>query len=220
MTPLKILALAARFAPGFLQIRRGTWIAMGLGLLAVFALLIWAAVTFIGWLLGQGSALVAGAPEVAGAAAGAAGAVVAQVEQVVPGAAGAAGAVAAQVEQIVPGARERLGELVPALKPEPPQRDVSGTDIGPVARYPNLARTHWRRDGDEITVRYAGRADYAAVLDHYVKGFAAQGYAKSVLSAAPEGEEHAYGKGDARVRLKIAQHPQGMVEVTVIARQP
>jgi hypothetical protein len=124
------------------------------------------------------------------------------------------------VEQAVPGARETLGELVPALKPEPPPRDVSGTDIGPVARYPGLARSHWHRDGREITVRYEGRADYAAVLDHYARGFAAQGYAQSVVSAAPEGEEHDYRKGDDRVRFKIAQSPQGKVKATIVAVLP
>ena len=91
----------------------------------------------------------------------------------------------AKVENTVPGAREKLGEIVPALKPAPPPRDVSGTDIGPVARYPGLARSHWHREGREITMRYEGPADYAAVLDHYVKGFAAQGYAQNVLSATP-----------------------------------
>lgn len=189
------VALAAQFAPRFLQVRRGTWIAIGLGLLTVFVLLTWATVSLFGWLWGQGRSLSEGAPE-------------------------AARALVTQVEQAVPGAREALGDLVPALKPEPPPRDVSGTDIGPVARYPGLARSHWHREGREITVRYEGRADYAAVLDHYAKGFAAAGYAQSVVSAAPEGEEHDYRKGEDRVRFKIAQLPQGKVKATVVAVLP
>lgn len=195
MKPLGIFALAAQFAPRFLEIRRGTWIAVGLGLLTVFVLLIWVAVSLFGWLWGQGKTLAEGAPDVART-------------------------VVTQVEKAVPGAREALGDLVPALKPEPPPRDVSGTDIGPVARYPGLPRSHWHRDGREITVRYEGRADYAAVLDHYVKGFAAQGYAQSVVSAAPEGEEHDYRKGDDRVRFTIAQLPQGKVKATIVAVLP
>jgi len=190
-----LVALAAQFAPRFLQVRRGTWIAIGLGLLTLFALLIWAAVSLFGWLWGQGKSLAEGAPE-------------------------AARAVVTQVEQAVPGAREALGDWVPALKPEPPPRDVSGTDIGPVARYPGLARSHWHREGREITVHYEGRADYTAVLDHYAKGFAAAGYSQSVIAAAPEGEEHDYRKGDDRVRFKIAQLPQGKVKATIIAVLP
>lgn len=190
-----LAALAAQFAPRFLQVRRGTWIAIGLGLLTLLVLLIWAAVSLFGWLWGQGRSLAEGAPE-------------------------AVRVITSQVEQAVPGARETLGELLPALKPEPPPRDVSGTDVGPVTRYPGLARSHWHRDGREITVRYEGRADYVAVLDHYAKGFAAQGYAQNVVSAMPEGEEHDYRKGDERVRFKIAQLPQGKVKATIIAVLP
>lgn len=195
MSKPALVALAAQFAPHFLQVRRGTWIAIGLGLLTLFVLLIWAAVSLFGWLWGQGRSLTEGVPE-------------------------AARAVVSQVEQAAPGARSALGDLVPALKPEPPPRDVSGTDIGPVTRHPGLARSHWHRDGREITVRYEGRADYAVVLDHYVKGFAAQGYVQSVISAAPEGETHDYRKGDDRVRFKIAQPSQGKVKATIVAVLP
>lgn len=190
-----LLIMASQFAPRFFQIRRGTWLAIAVGLMALLVMSAWAALAIFGWLWGQGKSLAEGAPE-------------------------AARAVVAQVEQAVPGARETLGELVPALKPEPPPRDVSGTDIGPVARYPGLARSHWHRDGREITVRYEGRAAYATVLDHYARGFAAQGYAQSVVSAAPEGEEHDYRKGDDRVGFKIAQSPQGKVKATIVAVLP
>jgi len=176
-------------------IGRRTWILIAVVLAALAALAIWAAIGVAGWLFGMAREGVAAAPE-------------------------AARAVTAQVEQAVPGARERLGELVPALKPEPPPRDVSGTDVGPVARYPGLARSHWHREGSEITVRYEGRADYAAVLDHYVQGFAAQGYAQRVTSATPEGEEHEFHKGEDRVRFKIAQLLQGKVKATIIAVLP
>lgn len=189
------LALAAQLAARFLQIRRGTWLAIGLAMLATLILLLWASVSLFAWLWGQGKSLADGTPE-------------------------AARTVVAQVAQAVPAAREALGGVVPALRPEPPPRDVSGTDIGPVARYAGLARSHWHRDGREITVRYEGRADLVAVIDHYAKGFAAQGYVQSVISAAPDGEEHAFRKDDDRVRLRIAQLPDGKVKVTIIAVLP
>jgi hypothetical protein len=195
MKPLGILALAAQFAPRFLSIGRGTWLAIGLGLLTLFILLIWAALALFGWFWGQGKALTEGAPE-------------------------AVRAVVSQVEQAVPGARETLGDLVPALKPEPPPRDVSGFDVGPVARYPGLSRSHWHRDSREVTARYEGRADYVAVLAHYTQAFAAQGYAQHVVSATPEGEAHDYHKDGDRVRFKIAQLPQGKVKATIVAVLP
>lgn len=195
MSKIGLLALASQFAPRFLQIRRGTWLAIAVGLMGLLVLFAWAAFAIFGWLWGQGKSLTEGAPE-------------------------AVRIIASQVEQAVPGARETLGDLVPALKPEPPPRDVSGTDIGPVTRYPGLARSHWHRDGREITVRYEGRADYPTVLDHYAKGFATQGYVQSVMSATPEAETHDYRKGDERVRFEITRLPQDKVKATIVAVLP
>lgn len=195
MSKAGLLTMAAHMAPRIFHIRRGTWLAVAVGLMGLLALIGWAVIGLFGWLWGQGRSLAEGAPE-------------------------AARAVVAQVEQAVPGARETLGDLVPSLKPEPPQRDVSGTDIGPVTRYPGLARSHWHRDGREITVRYEGSADYAAVLDHYAKGFATQGYAQFVASATPETEQHEYRRNDDRVRFVITQLPQGKVKVTLVAVLP
>jgi hypothetical protein len=195
MNKLALAALAAQFAPRFLQVRRGTWIAIGLGLLTLLVLSFWAAISLLGWLWGQGKSLTEGAPE-------------------------AVRIFTSEVEQSVPAARQALGDLLPALRPEPPPRDVSGTDVGPVARYPGLARSHWHRDGQEITVRYEGRADYASVLDHYARGFAAQAYLQNVMSAAPEAEAHDYLKGDERVGFKITRLPQGKVKVAIVTLLP
>jgi hypothetical protein len=124
------------------------------------------------------------------------------------------------VEQAVPGAREKLGEVLPTLKPEPPPRDVSGTDIGPVTRFPGLTRSHWHREGRQITVRYQGRADYTAVLEHYTKGFAAQGYAQSVMSATADAEVHEYHKGAEQLRFEINRLPAGNVMATIVGVLP
>jgi hypothetical protein len=189
------VAFFAQFLPRLVQVQRSTWLALAIGMMGVLALLIWVAVALFGWLWGQAQTLTDAAPD-------------------------AARTVIAQVENTIPGAREKLGEIVPALKPAPPPRDVSGTDIGPVARYPGLARSHWHREGREITMRYEGPAEYAAVLDHYVKGFAAQGYAQNVLSATPDQEKHDYLKGGDRVAFTLAQQPKGKVKVTLIAVLP
>jgi len=167
------------------------------GIFVLFGLLIWAAVALMGWFLGQAQGWMGTAPEAARGA-------------------------LEQVEQVVPGMREKLGEFVPALIPgghksaaTPPQRDVSGTDLGPVARYPGLARTYWHREGKQVAIEYAGAADYAAVLDHYAQGFAAQGYAQTVQSAQADTETHEYAKGAERLLVKITQKPQDGVSVRV-----
>lgn len=185
-----VFAAAAQFAPRLFQVRRRTWIAVGVGVLVLFGLLIWAAVALAGWLFGQAQNWMGAAP-------------------------GAARGALEQIEQVVPGARAKLGEFVPALKPSQPRRDVSGTDLGPLARYPGMARTYWHREGKQVTIEYEGEAEYAAALDHYAKGFAAQGYAQSVLSATPATETHEYTKGGERIILKIEQQPKGIVSARI-----
>lgn len=190
MNKLGLFAFATQFAPRLFQVRRRTWVAVGVGLLVLVGLLIWAAVASIGWFFGQAQGLMGAAPE----------AVRGAMEQ---------------AKQAVPGAREKLGEFVPAIKPPQPRRDVSGTDLGPVARYPGLARTYWHREGKQVTIEYEGEADYAAVLDHYAKGFAAQGFAQTVQSAQPDAETHEYIRGAERVVFKITQTPRDSVSVRI-----
>lgn len=185
-----LFGMATQFASRLFQVRRRTWIAAGMGLLVLFGLLIWAALALVGWFFGQAQNWTGAAPEAAR---------------------GAMEGAMEQVEQVVPGVREKLGAFVPSLNPSPQPRDVSGTDVGPVARYPGLVRSNWQREGAQVMIEYEGEADYAAVLDHYVKGFAAQGYAQSVLSATPVAETHEYTKGRERMILTITQQARGVV---------
>lgn len=199
MNRLGLIAAAAQFAPRLFQVRRRTWIAAGIGLLVMFGLLIWAALALIGWFFGQIPGWSAATPEAAR---------------------GAKEMVERQVEQVIPGARDKvaagLAELAPILRSgDRPQRDVSGTDIAPVPRYPGLTRTFWHREGKQITVHYEARADYTAVLDHYVRGFAALGYTQELQSATPEAESHAWTKDKQRYLVKIVSKPKGMVSVEI-----
>lgn len=190
-----LLFAAARFAPRFFQVRRGTWIGVGVALMLLAALLVWAAIALMGWFFGQLRDWSATAPEAARDA-------LATVER--------------QAEQVAPGIREKVTEFESILSPaDRPRRDVSGTDFAPVPRYPGLARTFWHREGKQIAVHYEGRADYAAVLDHYLQGFAALGYTRETQSATPEAETHAWIKGKKRYVTKIASQPKGMVYVDI-----
>lgn len=57
MNKLGALELAARVATTFLNIRRNTWIGLGVGVVALLGLLIWAALALIGWDYNRGFAI-------------------------------------------------------------------------------------------------------------------------------------------------------------------
>ena len=223
-----LLAYVAQFAPGLFRVRRSTWITVGVGLLVFIGLLIWAAMALIGWLWGQTQNLAGATPD---AVRGTARGVVRQVEELIPGARAmldqvvatvpdARGALDKVTEQL-PGASELLGGIMPTSKPDAPlQRDVSGQDLGPVARFPGLARTQWQRTAEGATVDYEGKADYVKVLDYYAKGFVSAGFEQAVQSSTREAETHEYTKNHERITLKIAQKPKGLVGVRIEAAWP
>ncbi len=223
-----LLAQAANFAPGFLGLQRRTWIGVGVGLLVLIALLIWAVLALIGWLWGQTQSLAGAAPE---ALQGTARSVLEQVKGLVPGAQGMLDQVKErvpgvqstldQMKESIPGAREKLAEWVPVLPPETqPLRDVSGEDLGPVGRPAELIRTQWQRAGGQVVVGYEGKAGYAKVLDHYAKGFSANGFKQSVELATQNEETHKYSKGSEQYVVKIAQKTKSLVSVRIETTQP
>ena len=207
------LTYAASFAPGLFQTRRTTWVALGVGLLVLFGLLLWSAVALLGWLWGQAQNWAGTAPEAVG---GAVRGVLQQVEQLVPGDL----AILIQSTNFrLDAFRIRVELFKRAIKviEHPHLSRMQGADLGPTTRYPGLTRTHWQRDGGQATVAYEGKADYATVLDHYAKGFAAQGFAQTVQSATPVAETHEYTKGGEHLVLKITQKPRGDVNVRIEA---
>jgi hypothetical protein len=195
MRKLNPVVLAGNFAPRIFHKRHTSWLAIGVSLLVFLGVLVWGAVALIGWLWGQTQLWSGTAPDAMR---------------------GAARGLLDQVEAIVPGAREKLGEYVPAIKPPAaPQRDVSGLDLGPVARYPGLTRTQSHRDGGETAVEYEGTANYWTVIDHYAKGFAAHGFGQSVQSATPRAEAQQYTKGIERFVVKVEKLPKDRVRVRI-----
>ena len=223
-----LLPYVAQFAPGLFRVHRSTWITVGAGLLVFLGFLIWAAMALIGWLWGQTQNLAGAAPD---AVRGTARGVVNQVEEFVPGARFVLDRVMAsvpdaretlgRVTEQLPGVSELLGGILPASKPETSlQRDVSGQDLGPVARFPGLARTQWQRTAEGAAVDFEGKADYVKVLGHYAKGFVFAGFAQTVQSSTLEAETHEYTKNRERFTLKIAQKPKGMVGVRIETAWP
>jgi hypothetical protein len=195
MNHLSRLTNLNNIAPGLFDVRRSTWITIGVSLLVFFGLLIWAAVALIGGLFGQAQSMAGAAPDAVR---------------------NTARVMLEQVEAVVPGTRDKLGEFVPALKQEKqPQRDVSGTDIGPVDRYTGLMRTQWRREGVSVVAVYEGKGSYTTVLDYYTNGFTAKGFTQRIRSATSGAETHEYQKGRERFVLNIVQMPRDAVSVRI-----
>lgn len=69
-------------------------------------------------------------------------------------------------------------------------------------------------------MRYEGRADDIAALEHYAMGFLAHGYAQFLMSAAPEGGQYDDLKGAERVRFEITPLRQGKLKTTIPAVLP
>lgn len=192
---LSKLPLFSMLASRLFAISRRTWVLISVGLLILGALAIWMTISLAGWLFAVARESVTATPEVARNA-------------------------VQLVEKVVPGAMQAIKDLPVIGQASPPARDVSGTDPIPVARFPGLARTHWQREGQEIRVRYEGKANFTAVLDHYTKGFAEHAYRQELHAATPGEERHDYLKGSERVGVIFTQLNNSMVSVSITAPMP
>lgn len=191
--------ILTQLASGPSNIRGRTLLILGAVGLAVVGLLAWAGIALLSWMWAQAPAVTEAGKRLAGAA-------MTQAEQVAPG-------LKEQAEQWVPGAKAQLAQWLPARADAPPTNDVSGTDVGPVPRFPGLVRSHFARAGQVIEARYVGRAAFDAVLAHYVQGFAAAGYAQEVISASPEEEQHRFRRGQESFELSLSRRPGEQVAV-------
>jgi hypothetical protein len=204
---MSVLSSTAGLVPRFLGIRKRVWIGIGLTLLVLMGLLVWALVASVSWLFGQ-------APGAAEAGKRAAGVAIEQVEKSVPGIREQVGVWIPGVAGVAGGAGGAAG----AAKAEAGIADVTGSDIGPVARFAGLPRDSFMRQGESTIVRYVGKADYAAVLGHYAQGFAAAGYRQEVLAATRQSEHHRYVSGTQSIEFLLTGKADGQVEVEL--RQP
>jgi hypothetical protein len=211
MNKLGVLAFAAKLAPQVLKIRRKTWVLLGLGFAATGLVLAWIAFMLISWLWGHTQTLATNtlsqAPAIMTQAAQS---VLSQTSVLAPQAQAQLDQAQAKIDQ----AKTQLGSLlaVPAAIALQTQ-DVSGGDVGPVPRLPELMRTRWQQQGAKATVEYQGSASYANVLAHYQQGFKAQGFEQSVNAAEPSSEVHSYRKGIEVIQLTISQLAAGKVNV-------
>ena len=190
VTPHLLRGLLARV----FSISRRTWIFLAATLVLLMALVIWTTISAASWLLGIARDGVNAAPDAVRAA-------------------------SSQVEQVIPGIQEKLALLLPALTPEAQPREVSGTDPGPVARFPGLARVQWQRDDQETRVRYEGKVDFTHLLEHYVQGFTVQGYRHRLLSASTAEERHEFIKDGGQFAFVFSRRESDVVTVDLSVRE-
>lgn len=175
---------------------RRTWILITVSVALLIALILWATIMLASWLFGMAKDTAIAIPDVARVA-------------------------IQQVEQAVPGATQAIEDLrTIALPAAAPARDASGSDPVAVERFPGFIRTHWQREGQELTVRYEGKADLPAVLNHYTQRFSGLGYQQELNAATQNEESHDYIKGSERVRVTFTQQKGDMVSVSIAVQQP
>lgn len=201
MHRMNIPGLLTQAVSSLRTIRTRTWLILGAIVLVITGLIVWAGIALLSWMWAQAPA----ATEM-GKRAVTEGAT--RIEQVAPD-------LKAQAKRWLPGVKEQVDRWVPGLGDEPPARDVSGADPGPVPRFPGLVRSRFVRDEKMIEATYVGRADFDAVLTHYVQGFAAGGFTQEVLAAAAEEERHQFVGASGRFEVRIGRRPGGVVEVDV-----
>ena len=193
------------------NIRARTWLILGGLAFAVFGLLVWAGIALLSWLWAQAPAVTEAGKRLAGETATkieqAAPELKEQAQQWVPG-------LKEQAEQWLPAeVKEQAGKWLPGLGADLPASDVSGTDIGPVPRFPGLVRGQFARAEQSVEARYVGRAAFDAVLMHYIQGFADAGFAQEVVSATPEEERHRFRRDRESIDFALMRRPGGAVEV-------
>jgi len=186
--PLHEHHFSARAVSALGKVRARTWLILGAIVLGILGLVAWAGIALLSWLWGQFSVLSETGKRFAGET-------------------------MTQIEQVVPGLKEQIGQWVPDLVENPPTSDVSGTDAGPVARFPGLVRSHFARGAKTVEVRYAGRATFEAVRAHYVQGFAAAGYAHEVVNGSADAEHHRFKRDQESIDLLLFRQVEERVEI-------
>jgi hypothetical protein len=186
------LQLASSLMSRLFQISKRTWYWIAASVFVLIALIIWALVVASQWLFQQGhqsvNDLAKHAPAIKEL-------VVGHAEGLAPGS-----------KQVVDGVLEKLSLS------KVPKREVSGTDIVPVPRYPGLIRTSWDQSG---VAEYEGSAAFNTVREHYSQGLIALGFSEVSISTTQESEVHEYRKNAEHFRITTAQKSTSMLHIRI-----
>jgi len=172
-----------------------TWFILGGVVVGILGLVTWAGIAVLAWAFGQIPVATDAGKRLAGEA-------------------------MTQFEHVAPGLRQEIGQWLPGLAEGLPLTDVSGVDVGPVARFPGLVRSHFAREETTVEVRYSGPAAFETVRDHYLRGFAAAGYTSEVKQATADAEHHVVTRDQETIGLALLRPAAGRVEVRLSTPPP
>ena len=117
-----------------------------------------------------------------------------------------------QVRQVAPGLIETVEKIIPGG--EIPAKDVSGEEIKPIPRFPNMIRVSYAVENQKKMVVYKGRVNFAVVREFYQKEMLAMGFREKVVRAYPEEEIHQFNKGGQDLEFRFRKIPTVLSEFT------
>ncbi len=202
------------------KIRTRTWVILGGVVIGILGLLIWIAVSLMSWLWGQASAGVGLADNALSRTEQLLPGLRERAQQLAPALTAEALALRDQAQRLAPELAKSAEQLIPNLSLSEstfsdaiPLVDVSGIDIGPVARFPGLVRSAFSRSGETIKVDYQGKAAVDTVVGHYTKGFVMAGFAHEVMQATTKSELHKFTDQTSAITLAVEQLAPDSVSV-------
>jgi hypothetical protein len=132
-----------------------------------------------------------------------------------------------KAEEILPGIKDQVRQAAPGFVETVEKmnrgaqisaKDVSGEEINPVPRFPNMLRVSYTLENQKRMVVYKGEAGFATIIEFYRKEMLALGFGGKVVRARPEEEIHRFSKGGQELEFRfrrIAAALSESVELTV-----
>ena len=168
---------------------KGIFVASGIGIVVLLALLVWGAVVGIGFVWNNAPRWLEGGEQLAVEA-------VRRAQETLP-------AVTDQVAASAPGLARQIDSLLPGAVL--PAQDVGGQDLADIPRFPGMVRVAYSLAGNKRTVAYQARAEFAQVVAFYTREMAQRHFAGQVTSASPAEEIHLYRRGNEQFEFRFTK---------------
>lgn len=142
-------------------------------------------------------------------------AVLPSAEQGLASAAAGLAATRTQMETLLNQGRNSVDQaLVGMLKAPLPTQDVGGEDPAEIPRLPGFVRTAFARDGERLSVSYAGPAAHGEIVRFYRSALAPAGYESTVMAATADTEVVEFRSAERLLTLTARSDGQGRSALT------
>ncbi len=188
---------------------KGIFVASGIGIVVLLALLVWAAVAGIGFVWNNAPGWLEGGERIAVEA-------VRKAQETLP-------AVKDRVAASAPGLVSKIDGLIPSIVPGAalPAQDVGGQDLVDIPRFPGMVRVAYSLAGQKRTVAYQARAEFGQVVAFYTSEMAQRRFVGQVTSASPTEEVHLYRRGKEQFEFRYTKISRLGAETTALEiREP